>query len=129
MSSIIDEDRQLISRTHPLGLVLCPAQNCFPGVTGTAVVTNDKSGAFGLVKEHGYFLTENRSYLKVIAVLSCTPDEFNDGTLYYDEYTDEYRVRESDEPPMPRQRAQARKPSSKTSPSVAQRVLSWLKPW
>lgn len=62
---------------------------------------------------------------KVIALLTCTPDEFNGGAHYYDENEDEYRVRESDEPPVRRPQAESRKPSkappSRGDPSVPSR--------
>jgi hypothetical protein len=63
---------------------------------------------------------------KILALLACEPDEFDSGTLYFDDFDDCYRVRAGDDSGAHSTRSSGTGPQQENSPSLIQRVLSWF---
>lgn len=78
--------------------------------------------------EHGMDAYE-AMYEKILAHLLCSPTEFDNGTIYYDEYEGHYRVRESDERLTPQRQPDSGEPTSRSTSNVVERALGWLKFW
>lgn len=63
---------------------------------------------------------------KILALMSCDPDEFESGTLYFDPYRDHYVLREGFRPSRGERKRPADKPSSSAPHGLFQRIKNWF---